>query len=113
MQAYEKATNTHDFANLQPLIAPNATYWFTDGSFNGIDEIRQAIEATFQKIQDETYEIANLEWVAKDSNVAVCRYTFAWSGVIDGTRQSGTGRGTNVLTQQDSTWRVQHEHLSR
>ena len=110
---YEQATNRHDFDLLAPLIAEDATYWFTDGSYRGIDAIRAAIERTFGRILDEAYEIGDLEWVAVTDELAACRYRFSWRGVVDGKPASGQGRGTNVVTKRDGAWKMLHEHLSR
>lgn len=113
MQAYEKANNSHIWANVAPMIADNATYWFTDGSYTGLDEIRQAIEATFEKLQDEVYKISDLNWPVATDTVAVCTYHFSWKATIDGIKQSGSGRGTNVLEKRNGSWRIVHEHLSK
>lgn len=113
IRRYEQATNQHDFDQLAPLIAIDATYWFTDGSHHGIDAIKAAIEQTFAKIADEHYEIRDLEWVASKEDIAVCRYRFFWQGIVDSEPQSGNGRGTNVLTKRDGNWMMLHEHLSR
>ena len=43
-----------------PMIASDATYWFTDGSYCGVVKIAAAISQTFHAIQDETYKTANL-----------------------------------------------------
>ena len=110
---YEQATNRHDFDELVPLIADDATYWFTEGSYDGIDAIRAAVERTFATILDEVYTIEDLEWVAIADDLAVCRYRFRWSGVIDGESASGQGRGTNVVTKRNGAWKMLHEHLSR
>lgn len=110
---YEQATNGHDFTELEPLIAEDATYWFTDGSHQGIDAIRTAVERTFATILDEVYTIDEVEWIVVEAGSAVCRYRFRWSGVVDGVPASGQGRGTNVLTRRDGTWKMLHEHLSR
>jgi ketosteroid isomerase-like protein len=110
---YEQATNRHDFDQLVPLIADDATYWFTDGSYHGIDAIRAAIQRTFAAILDETYEIKDLEWVAITDDLAACRYRFSWKGVVEGKPASGQGRGTNVLTKRNGAWKMLHEHLSR
>jgi ketosteroid isomerase-like protein len=37
---------------------------------------------------------------------------FRWTGVLDGERRAGAGRGTNVLTKRAGTWLISHEHLS-
>lgn len=113
MTAYEKANNSHVWANVEPFIAPDATYWFTDGSYTGIDEIRAAIETTFAKIRDEVYKISNVQWPVKKDTVAVCTYRFTWQGIVNGKQQSGTGRGTNILEKRNGSWQIVHEHLSR
>jgi uncharacterized protein (TIGR02246 family) len=112
LRGYEQATNSHDTAQLAPLIAPDAVYWFTDGSHRGRDAILAAISQTFAIIRDETYRIADLDWVVVGGNHAVCRYRFAWTGTIDGQSRSGSGRGTNVLVKTNGTWQMLHEHLS-
>lgn len=112
MSKYERAANTHDINQVRPLICENATYWFSDGSHRGIAEITAAIEVTFAAIQDEIYAIHDLEWVAISTDLAVCRYRFTWTGWVDGEHRSGHGRGTNVLTRQQGTWKILHEHLS-
>lgn len=112
MDAYERATNSHDTAQLAPLVAPEAVYWFTDGSHQGRAAILTAIADTFKAIEDETYRISDLEWVVTDSNYAVCLYRFSWTGTVDGQPRSGNGRGTNVLVRCGESWQVLHEHLS-
>ena len=112
LKAYEHANNSHVWKNVEPFIAPNATYWFTDGSYEGIEEVRTAIEMTFTKIQDEVYEIKNVRWPLMTGSEAVCIYTFSWRGLVDGQIASGSGRGTNILKKIDGSWRIVHEHLS-
>jgi ketosteroid isomerase-like protein len=112
MAAYEQATNSHDLGRVMPMIAADATYWFTDGSFRGRAEIEAAIGQTFAVIQDEVYEISDLEWVVLTAEQAVCRYRFSWRGAVGGQPRSGHGRGTNVLVMRDGAWQMQHEHLS-
>lgn len=112
MGEYERANNSHDIERVVPFIAEDATYWFSDGSYRGIREIRSAIEKTFAKILDEVYEVRDLEWPVLTTDVAVCRYRFAWTGVVDGALRSGQGRGTNLIVRQDGGWKMLHEHLS-
>jgi uncharacterized protein (TIGR02246 family) len=112
MAEYERAANSHDIGRVLPLIAEDATYWFTDGSYRGREEIAGALERTSATIHEEVYEIRELEWVALTEELAACRYHFFWRGVVDGQPSSGRGRGTNVLVRRDGAWRVQHEHLS-
>lgn len=113
MRRYERATNQHDFTVLAPLIAPDAVYWFTDGSYRGRAAIEEAVSRTFAAIRDEVYEIHDLDWVTVGEESAVCRYRFHWTGLVDGKPASGEGRGTNVLTRRDGRWQILHEHLSR
>ncbi|MET7478197.1 nuclear transport factor 2 family protein [Streptomyces sp. NPDC005648] len=112
IRAYERATNSHDTAQLIPLIAPEAVYWFTDGSHRGREAVLSAIARTFATIRDEIYRIDDLEWIAHSDEHAVCRYRFTWTGTIDGEPRSGSGRGTNVLVNNAGTWQMLHEHLS-
>ncbi len=112
IRAYEQATNSHDIAQLAPLISSDAVYWFTDGSHRGRGAVLAAISQTFATIRDEVYRINELEWIATDTNQAVCRYHFAWTGIVDGQPRSGSGRGTNVLVKIDGAWQMLHEHLS-
>ncbi|WP_232838306.1 YybH family protein [Streptomyces geranii] len=112
MREYEQANNARDIERVVSFIAEDATYWFSDGSYQGIGEIRSAIERTFAKILDEVYEIQDLEWPVLTADVAVCRYRFAWTGVVDGEPRSGQGRGTNAIVWRDGCWRMLHEHLS-
>lgn len=112
VRAYEQATNSHDVTQVAPLIAPEAVYWFSDGSHRGRDAVLAAIAETFATIRDEVYRIEDLEWIAADRDHAVCRYRFAWTGTLNGQPKSGSGRGTNVLVKTDGTWQILHEHLS-
>ncbi|MGW3823104.1 YybH family protein [Streptomyces sp. NPDC005071] len=112
IRTYEQATNSHDITQLAPLIAPDAVYWFSDGSHRGRDAVLAAIDGTFATIHDEIYRIDELEWITADSNHAVCRYRFAWTGTVNGQPRSGGGRGTNVLVNNDGVWHMLHEHLS-
>jgi uncharacterized protein (TIGR02246 family) len=112
MAKYERAANSHDVEQVLSLIADDATYWFTDGSYRGRGEIAGALERTFATIQHEVYEIRELEWVTLTDEQAACRYRFFWRGVVDGQPSSGRGRGTNVLVKRDGSWLVEHEHLS-
>jgi ketosteroid isomerase-like protein len=112
LKEYENQTNTHVFENLRPLIAEDAVFWFPDGSYKGIYEIQKAFEATFSRIQDEDYHINNLEWLAIGPVLAVCVYNFHWTGVVNGKKAEGRGRGTNIVVRRNNTWQMLHEHLS-
>ena len=114
LQAYEDRINRHDFDLLIDLIAPDATFWFSDGSHRGIAEIRAAFEATWRVIGDtEHYWLDEREWIAEGDNAAACTYRFNWTATINGVPASGSGRGTTVLKRVNDRWWIVHEHLSR
>lgn len=110
---YERRTNSHDAAQLAPVIAEDATYWFSDGSHRGREAILAAIDDTWATIQDEAYAIRDVEVVVESVATVVYRYTFHWSGVVDGEARSGAGRGTSIAVCREGRWVMLHEHLSR
>jgi uncharacterized protein (TIGR02246 family) len=113
MVAYERATAAHDLPATVELIAPDALYWFSDGTVHdGRVAIESVLAQNFALISDETYRIEDLRWLAQSAAVAVCVYRFVWTGSIDGVRTGGEGRGTSVVERRDETWLVVHEHLS-
>lgn len=112
MRAYETANNEHDVGLVAPMIAHDASYWFTDGSYRGLAQVADAISRTFATIKDETYTISDLHWIVVTAEHAVCRYRFSWAGVIGGERRSGQGRGTSVISRRGGRWQITHEHLS-
>jgi ketosteroid isomerase-like protein len=112
LREYEQKINTHRFDHVAPLIAEDAIFWFNDGSFGGLDQIRAAFEKTWNLIREERYAVEDVQWIAVGQEVAVCIYVFRWEGLIDGRPQWGTGRGTSVLRKEDERWVVAHEHLS-
>lgn len=112
MGGYERAANSHEIEQLAPLIAAEAVYWFSDGSHRGRAAVLSAIEATFAAIREEDYRISDLEWITCGRDLAVCRYRFSWTGLVEGSPRSGEGRGTNVVINQDGRWLMLHEHLS-
>ena len=103
LTAYEQRINQHDFDLLLDLIAPDASFWFSDGTHQGIAAIRAAFEATWAAL------LTDREWIGEGDGAAACIYRFNWrSG-----EQSGSGRGTTVLARTTAGWRIVHEHLSR
>lgn len=112
MRAYQAANNEHDVELVAPMIADDASYWFTDGSYRGLAQVKDAISRTFAAIKDETYSISDLDWIVVTAEHAVCRYRFSWAGIIGGEPRSGRGRGTSVISRRDGRWQITHEHLS-
>lgn len=113
LNEYEKAANSRDFSKVAPFIADDAVFWFTNGEFKGKSAIQKAFEDTYASIEDETYTISGVEWVAVDHHVAVCTYRFKSDGLVNGKRQIYEGKGTNTLKRIDGSWQIVHEHLSK
>lgn len=109
---YIRATNTHRFDEVAPLVDEAAVFWFTSGTYRGLAAIRAAFERTWAMIQEEVYVIEDVEWLAADESSAACLYTYRWRGCIDGVVREGSGRGTTVWRRDGRQWRVVHEHLS-
>lgn len=112
LQAYEQRINQHDFALLVDLIAPDAVFWFSDGSHRGVEAIRVAFEKTWAALANETYWLDQCEWIAQDEEACACIYRFNWRSAQNGRPISGTGRGTTVLRLAAHDWQIVHEHLS-
>lgn len=109
---YEERINRHDFELLVPLIDAKAVFWFSDGSHIGIDAIRAAFERTWNAVADETYWLTDMHWIATGAGAAACLYRFHWRGLANARPISGHGRGTTVLRDTGTGWRIVHEHLS-
>lgn len=96
------------------MIDDDAIYLFSDESVHvGRQAVERVLRRNFDLIQDESYSIDNLRWLASSDEVAACVYDFSWSGTIKGQEASGSGRGTSVIRRLGNEWKVVHEHLSR
>ena len=113
LAAYADRINEQDFDLLTDMIAPDATFWFTNGTHRGVAAIRAAFEATWAAMgPDEHYWLDQLEWIAEGDGAAACVYRFNWKTVRDGQPVSGSGRGATVLKRVGDDWWIVHEHLS-
>lgn len=114
LDAYTNRINRQDFDLLTDLIAPDATFWFSNGTHSGLAAIRAAFEATWRVMgSSERYWLDELEWIAEGDSTAACIYRFNWEVMVEGKRDSGSGRGTTVLRRVDDRWWIVREHLSR
>ena len=112
IEAYARALATQDWSAVAPLVHPDACVTFSSGDVHqGKDAVGAAYARNFSLIKDETYAISHVRWVRKGADFAVYLFDFAWSGLIDGTLASGSGRGTAVLLREDGGWRLLAEHL--
>ena len=112
IRKYVDATNSHDFANVQVLLRPDAVYWFNKSESEGIAAIRKNFEGTWRYLPDEVYGIENVKWLTISEDSATCIYEYTYQGTHDGKPVKGRGRGTTVFTRLDGQWRIAHEHLS-
>lgn len=112
IKQYVDATNSHDFANVRPLLLPGAVYWFNKQDKQGTAVIQAYFEDTWRKLPDEVYGIENVKWLSIDENSATCIYDYTYRGHFNGKAVQGRGRGTTVLVRQGGQWRIAHEHLS-
>lgn len=109
---YGRVINHHRFDELLPVLAKDVLFWFSSGSFAGLDQARGAFERTWARIVDENYWLEDVDWLALDTAAAACSYAFNWHGRIDGKTARGSGRGTTVLRLEGGSWKIVHEHLS-
>ena len=111
LAAYEAALTLRRWETVESFIDDDACFVFSDGTHFGKSAIEHAIRATFQRIEGETYRIADIRWIHVAMDTAVCTYVFVWNGVIDGVASSGRGRGTSVMVKGPLGWQIKLEHL--
>ncbi|WP_221627095.1 nuclear transport factor 2 family protein [Pontibacter sp. Tf4] len=112
MQRYVAATNSHNFANVQPLLQPGAVYWFNKKESRGLPEIEAGFNESWNYLPDEVYGIENITWLSIDKRSATCIYIYTYQGTHNGKPVQGKGRGTTILVKENGNWRIAHEHLS-
>ncbi len=112
LEKYKVEINKHDFDSLEPLISKDCKFWFSSGTYVGLEQTRSAFEKTWGLIKEEVYSLTEIDWIAESDLVAVCTYTFHWKGLIDGKPGEGKGRGTTCCRKEAGGWKITHEHLS-
>lgn len=112
METYETLANKRNFDFMISLISENAIYWFSDGSYTGLREIRSAFEQTWTNLPNEIYSISNINLLLSEELSAVICYNFTSTSVSNGIESTFKGRGTNILQKFDGSWKIIHEHLS-
>ena len=95
------------------LLTDDVVFFYSNGSvIMGKDAFAAAMTANWKVITDYEYSTADAHWIVDSDRVASVIYSFAWSGVARDEKVSGSGRGTRVLCNDGSGWRIAHEHLS-
>ena len=112
LETYKTEINIHDFSRIAPLLSEDCTFWFSSGTYVGLDAARKAFEKTWNLIKEEIYTISNFTWICEDEKAAACTYTYHWKGLINGALQEGAGRGTSCFRLEHQGWKIVHEHLS-
>ncbi len=112
LKKYEIELNTQRFENVSPLLSEECTFWFTSGTYVGIQAAKDSFEKTWQLIKNEVYTIRDIKWISESDKSAVCIYTYHWKGIINGNECEGIGRGTSCLRVENGSWKIIHEHLS-
>jgi ketosteroid isomerase-like protein len=103
-----------DLAATMELIADDAVYFWSNGAaMFGKDEIAEGLKTNFAGIEDDTYDVHDVVWLAEDAETAACVFRFEWTGMMNGQAVSGRGRGATVLKRVAGQWRVVHENLSQ
>ncbi|MGZ3743726.1 MAG: nuclear transport factor 2 family protein [Pseudobdellovibrionaceae bacterium] len=53
----EELINEHNFDLLAPLISNECKFWFSSGTYEGLDQTHKAFERTWGLIKDEVYSV--------------------------------------------------------
>jgi hypothetical protein len=102
LKKYELALASQDWQSVEPLMHEDVCVTFSNGTYNGLNEVRGVFKSNFASIQEQEYEISNLHWAHISDTKAVCLYDFNWQGIIEGERCSDGGRGTSVLIYENA-----------
>ncbi len=95
------------------LLRNDVVFFYSNGSvIVGKDAFASLMAANWKMISDYEYSTIDSIWITQSEAVASVIYSFAWSGTAGGAKVSGGGRGTRVLSNDGSGWRIAHEHLS-
>jgi ketosteroid isomerase-like protein len=111
LQTYEQRLVERRWEAVADLIHEDAVFIFSEGTFRGKKEIGAAFTRTFQTIQDERYEMSDVEWILVAPGAAACIFRFHWRGIVAGEETSGGGRGTIMMRRTGAGWQIVHEHL--
>ncbi len=113
LAAYVAATNTHDFAEVEPLLASECVYYFGDATRRGTMQVRDYFEDTWRQIVDEVYEVRRRGVGAADTGCRDRRVPLH-AGAACGTADRHRARGGEPTCSSGgmAEWLLVHEHLS-
>jgi ketosteroid isomerase-like protein len=96
-EIYKTELNKHDFERLVPLISEECVFWHPTGVYKGLDQVRQGLEKG---------------WTVETDEMALCNYTFFYSGNVGDQKIHEEVHGTNCFRLEHGHWKVLREHLS-
>jgi ketosteroid isomerase-like protein len=112
---FERLAAKKDFSLIKGMMHTGVFIRFNDGDFEGIDAAKGVFERTWASsatVKDEKFYLTDIKVLSTDTNSAAATYTYNWEGTYQSKPFKIVGRGTRVLTTQDGTLRIVHEHLS-
>ncbi len=112
LKDYKHALTSQLWDNVSPFIHEDACMIFTNGTFKGKSQIQEIIERNFKLIENDSYEMKNIEWLIKSEHFASCIFEFTWDGYINGEYAKGGGRGSLLMVYENENWKIMSEHLS-
>lgn len=115
MARFEAALASEDFAEVAPLIHPQAVFRFSEGDHSGMANIRAAMERTWAyEVDDERYYLTDKRVLRSGKDAVTVLFTWNWSG---NSAEHGAfeivGRGTAQLVRHEGAIKILLEHLSR
>jgi ketosteroid isomerase-like protein len=95
------------------LLTDDVVFFYSNGSaIVGKPAFATLMTESWKIVSGYEYSSADATWIELTQTSACVVYSFAWSGVARGGQVGGAGRGTRVLSNNGSGWRIAHEHLS-
>jgi len=110
--SYEKALQTQQWENVNPLMHKNITVTFSNGKVHkGKNAVELAYKRNFSIIKNEVFKIKNVQWINESESYAVYIFEFHWKGIIKEQTAEGGGTGTSILIKENEKWLLLAEHL--
>ena len=95
------------------MLTNDVVFFYSNGSaIIGKDAFASLMTTSWKMVSDYEYSTVESRWITQSDAAASVIYSFAWSGTVNGAKVGGSGRGTRVLSNDGSGWRIAHEHLS-
>lgn len=108
-----KRMGAKDLSGTLELIADDAVYFWSNGTtMFGKDAIAEGLDDNFRAIEDDTYDVHDVNWLVESPDAAACVFRFEWTGLTDGKPARGRGRGSSVFRRGPLGWQIVHENLS-